>query len=201
MDENERQRNRYAEDAEYRKKKIKYAAAYREANRAKVNAQLRHRYATDSEYRAKESARGAKLRRIKILRQHGMSMQDYEAMLARQKGACAICERPFGPRRTPCIDHCHVTKLVRALLCGNCNVGLGFFGDNPVFARAGNREDWRHWLRPSHPIRWAWSTWRSRRARFEALLQDVQYRHLVVIRLRRPCDVASVVNQLKMTAN
>jgi hypothetical protein len=30
MDENERQRKRYAEDAEYRKKKIKYAAAYRD---------------------------------------------------------------------------------------------------------------------------------------------------------------------------
>jgi hypothetical protein len=63
-----------------------------------------------------------------------MSMQDYEAMLARQKGACGICERPFGLRRTPCIDHCHATKLVRGLLCGNCNVGLGFFDDNPVFA-------------------------------------------------------------------
>jgi Autographiviridae endonuclease VII len=135
MDENERQRKKYAEDAEYRKKKIKYAAAYREANRAKVNAQLRHRYATDSEYRAKESARGAKLRRAKILRQHGMSMQDYEAMLARQNGACGICERPFGPRRTPCIDHCHVTELVRGLLCSNCNVGLGFFDDSPIFAR------------------------------------------------------------------
>jgi hypothetical protein len=135
MDENEKQRKRYAEDAEYRKKKIKYAAAYRDANRPKVNAQLRHRYATDSEYRAKESARSAKLRRAKILRQHGMSMQDYEAMLARQKGACAICERPFGPRRRPCIDHCHLTNLVRALLCNGCNIGIGYFHDDPVFAR------------------------------------------------------------------
>jgi hypothetical protein len=135
MDENEKQRKRYAEDAEYRKKKIKYAAAYRDANRAKVNAQLRHRYATDSEYRAKERARGAKLWRAKILQQHGMSMQDYEAMLARQNGACAICERPFGPRRTPCIDHCHVTELVRALLCNSCNIGIGYFHDDPVFAR------------------------------------------------------------------
>jgi adenylate kinase family enzyme len=65
---------------------------------------------------------------------------------------------------------------------------------------AGNRENWRHWLRPSHPIRWAWSTWRGRRSRFETLLQGAQYPHLVVVRLRRPCDAASVVNQLKMTA-
>jgi len=28
---------------------------------------------------------------------------------------------------------------------------------------AGNRERWRHMLRPSHPIRWAWSTCERRR--------------------------------------
>jgi adenylate kinase family enzyme len=42
---------------------------------------------------------------------------------------------------------------------------------------AGNREDWRHWLRPSHPIRWAWSTWKERRSRFEQLLTGCQYEH------------------------
>ena len=28
---------------------------------------------------------------------------------------------------------------------------------------AGNREQWRHFLHPSHPIRWAWTTWAQRR--------------------------------------
>jgi hypothetical protein len=28
---------------------------------------------------------------------------------------------------------------------------------------AGNRDRWRHLLRPSHPIRSAWSTWDRRR--------------------------------------
>jgi len=65
---------------------------------------------------------------------------------------------------------------------------------------AGNREDWRDWLRPSHPIRWAWSTWRGRRLRFEHLLEGGQYRHLLVLRLRKPRDAASVVNQLRKTA-
>ena len=57
---------------------------------------------------------------------------------------------------------------------------------------AGNREDWRRWLRPSHPIRWAWSTWRERRSRFEALLNSAQYRHLAVLRLQTTCDAAKV---------
>jgi adenylate kinase family enzyme len=64
---------------------------------------------------------------------------------------------------------------------------------------AGNREDWRRWVRPSHPIRWAWSTWKDRRSRFDDLLNGAQYSHLVVLRLRTPRDAASVVSQLKMT--
>jgi adenylate kinase family enzyme len=65
---------------------------------------------------------------------------------------------------------------------------------------AGNREDWRRWLRPSHPIRWAWSTWKERRLRFEELLSTAEYQHLMVLRLRTPCDAAKVVEQLKMGA-
>jgi adenylate kinase family enzyme len=60
---------------------------------------------------------------------------------------------------------------------------------------AGNREDWRRWLRASHPIRFAWRTWRGRRSRFEHLLSDTRYRHLVVLRLRRPRDATGVVDQ------
>jgi adenylate kinase family enzyme len=62
---------------------------------------------------------------------------------------------------------------------------------------AGNKEDWRRWLRPSHPIRWAWSTWEDRRVRFERLLSSAECRHLTVLRLRTPRDAASVVDELK----
>ncbi len=62
---------------------------------------------------------------------------------------------------------------------------------------AGNRENWRHWLRPSHPIRWAWKTWKERRLRFEELLNSPQYRHLVVMRLRTPREAANVIERLK----
>jgi adenylate kinase family enzyme len=62
---------------------------------------------------------------------------------------------------------------------------------------AGNRESWRRMLRPSHPIRFAWRTWRERRSRFEHLLSDAQYGHLVVVRLRRPREAASVLDKLQ----
>jgi adenylate kinase family enzyme len=61
---------------------------------------------------------------------------------------------------------------------------------------AGNKEDWRRWLRPSHPIRWAWSTWRQRRLRFEQLINSRQYAHLVVLRLRTPCTAEKVIERL-----
>jgi hypothetical protein len=51
-------------------------------------------------------------------------------MLADQGGRCAICEKPHKPLPTDRfqylhVDHCHDTKKVRGLLCGNCNVGIG----------------------------------------------------------------------------
>ena len=66
---------------------------------------------------------------------------------------------------------------------------------------AGNRESWRRMFRASHPIRFAWRTWRERRARFAYLLSDAQYRHLVVLRLRRPREAASILARLKPNGN
>jgi adenylate kinase family enzyme len=65
----------------------------------------------------------------------------------------------------------------------------------------GNTETWRRWLRASHPIRWAWSTWRDRRSRFEQMLSSTQYRHLVVLRLRRPREAAGILPRLNSREN
>jgi hypothetical protein len=51
---------------------------------------------------------------------------------------------------------------------------------------AGNRERWRHLLRPSHPIHWAWYTWERRHRETAERLVQREYAHLVVLRLRRP---------------
>ncbi len=60
----------------------------------------------------------------------------------------------------------------------------------------GNRERWRHMLRPSHPIRWAWSTWERRRRETEERLARKECAHLMVLRLHRPSEVQQAIDVL-----
>jgi len=64
---------------------------------------------------------------------------------------------------------------------------------------AGNRERWRHMLRPSHPIRWAWSTWDRRRRETAERLAQQEYAHLVVLRLRRPREARRTIDLLAVS--
>lgn len=65
---------------------------------------------------------------------------------------------------------------------------------------AGNRERWRHMLRPSHPIRWAWSTWERRRRETAERLSQQQHAHLLVVRLRHPREARHAVELLAEAA-
>ena len=60
---------------------------------------------------------------------YGMTVAQYEEMLAQQAGVCKICSKPPTKYRLA-VDHCHTTKKIRALLCSGCNVGLGGFRDS-----------------------------------------------------------------------
>lgn len=46
-----------------------------------------------------------------------------------QGGRCAICKQPS--EKSLHLDHCHETQRLRGLLCRDCNLGLGFFKDDP----------------------------------------------------------------------
>lgn len=54
-------------------------------------------------------------------------------MLFLQNYACAICHRALPDlEHGLVVDHDHGTGKVRALLCGNCNTGLGQFAEDVV---------------------------------------------------------------------
>jgi hypothetical protein len=67
----------------------------------------------------------------------GVDAARYQEMLHAQGGVCAICHRPetspdkaSGKTKDLAIDHDHATGAIRALLCSNCNRGLGLFNDS-----------------------------------------------------------------------
>lgn len=69
---------------------------------------------------------------------YGLSLADFETMLASQNGCCVICGVAFGSifKDKPRVDHCHSTGRIRDLLCTGCNTGLGSFRDRPSLLRA-----------------------------------------------------------------
>lgn len=56
---------------------------------------------------------------------------ELEGMMRAAGDCCEICATPFSDTVKHRIDHCHQTGMIRGLLCHSCNVGLGFFRDNP----------------------------------------------------------------------
>lgn len=58
-----------------------------------------------------------------------MSISDKLKMITSQGGICPICQEKID--FSAHIDHDHKTMKVRGVLCRNCNVGIGFLGDDP----------------------------------------------------------------------
>ena len=112
-----------------------YLARYRETNPHRSRDYMR-------ESTAKDPVKVKRWRRMRNLRAYGLTIDEYEGMLIRQRGLCAICGhaetrlRAGIPQRLH-VDHDHVTGRVRGLLCSRCNRGVGAFRDDPaVFRRA-----------------------------------------------------------------
>lgn len=54
-------------------------------------------------------------------------------MKKKVRGLCQICSEAKELE----VDHCHKTLNIRGLLCHDCNIGLGMFGDSPKKLRSG----------------------------------------------------------------
>lgn len=81
------------------------------------------------EYYRRKPKDPARKRAYELKTRYGLTPEDYEAMLARQGGRCAICHRE-NTGRPLVVDHCHSTGAVRGLLCDPCNKALGGFRDD-----------------------------------------------------------------------
>lgn len=74
----------------------------------------------------------------RLKRKYGLSLVEYDGLLSHQYGTCALCgtNDPGHPSGRFVVDHDHDTGVVRGLLCTGCNVGLGYFRDNPTLLLA-----------------------------------------------------------------
>jgi hypothetical protein len=120
--------------------RAKNADRVREKERADYTANPERFKARQDRYRAKHPERVSARRREMTLAGHGLTPEDFEAMMIAQEGRCAICgsEDPKHWSGKFSIDHDHQTMVVRGLLCSECNRGMGHFGDDAdrLFAAA-----------------------------------------------------------------
>lgn len=78
----------------------------------------------------------AYIREYRLQREYGLTLAEYDAMLAGQHGVCAICGKTESVAPNMPVDHDHQTGKVRALLCTPCNTVLGLAAESPDRLRA-----------------------------------------------------------------
>jgi hypothetical protein len=113
----------------YRKNKDKIRAkqnAWREANPEVMAAEAAKAKAKYHELTPDQR----KERTLKSV--YGITLSEWDAMLAAQGNQCAICGTKAGDKREDwATDHCHCTGKVRSILCSPCNLMLGHARENP----------------------------------------------------------------------
>lgn len=119
-------------EADKRRRPYGLSSSCRDCSRArKLKSQKKNRKLKPAAYRARDRER--RLRRF-----FGVTVEQYDQMLASQSGLCAICRQPEtdvhsanGKVQNLAIDHNRKTGEVRSLLCARCNKGLGLFREQP----------------------------------------------------------------------
>lgn len=83
-----------------------------------------------AKHNAKDHVRERK-RELKLAQRYGITLEEYDRMLANQGHRCVICQREHNDAQGPLhVDHCHATGQIRGLLCRSCNTAIGAFEDD-----------------------------------------------------------------------
>lgn len=109
------------------------AAKWQNDNPDRVKSSRLSRYARNPD--------GQRNRQLKC--DFNITLADYNEMLADQGGVCAICEKCCASGMRLAVDHDHgccpgkksCGRCVRGLLCRDCNVSMGKFGDDSRLLR------------------------------------------------------------------
>ena len=80
---------------------------------------FKHR--NDRKYLKKKTMNRLHVRNSKLLKWYGITLEEYNEMLIKQGGVCAICNGVNKDGRDLHVDHNHLTGKIRGLLCIDCN--------------------------------------------------------------------------------
>lgn len=72
-----------------------------------------------------------RMRKYFLRTKYKISVDQYDIIFNDQAGLCKICKQTSKNRL--CVDHDHITKRIRGLLCTKCNVGLGMFQSSILY--------------------------------------------------------------------
>jgi hypothetical protein len=114
----------------HRDKKIRKAKEYCGRNKEKTEL-YQSGYRLEHKEKTKEYDRNRVKTKSRLKIDYGITLADWEGMLTKQEGRCAICGiHQSELKRGLAVDHNHNTGIVRGLLCHRCNIGIGYFHDD-----------------------------------------------------------------------
>ena len=74
------------------------------------------------------------IRNRHLIREYGISLENYNKMFEEQKGCCFICRiHQSKLEMSLVVDHDHKTNKIRGLLCRNCNCRLGHYESGNIW--------------------------------------------------------------------
>ena len=76
-----------------------------------------------------ETNQRLKQKKYLLQKKYGLTIAQKVQMLELQNYKCVGCNCPISEENSK-VDHCHITKKVRGILCNNCNLALGLVYDN-----------------------------------------------------------------------
>jgi hypothetical protein len=79
------------------------------------------------------------VRKNSLKQRYNITIEEFEKLFRKQHGKCAICRIKQARGLRLCVDHCHVSKKTRGLLCRQCNAMLGSVHDSITILKAAIR--------------------------------------------------------------
>lgn len=82
-------------------------------------------------YRFHKECKPLFMRKQQLMKDYGLTMEQYYNMWEKQNQSCDICKSSLELHNPNThVDHCHVTGKVRGILCSVCNLLLGYSLDD-----------------------------------------------------------------------